>query len=733
MINFAIDYIALGQYEAAALVCQQAIVDDPQQLSSYWYLGLVRLLQQDQAEAEAVWFSATVAIDPIVVEAGLVELMQILQSEVEPQLQRGQPHLAEQLCWQLLGLEASLPDVHLQLGRAVALQGRLEEAIEHWQKAIELQSDLAEAYCQQATAFQKLEQWEKAIGAYKQAIELQPNSQSENSSLSQPIWRLHYNLGLCLGQQHCWQEAIEQFNQAIQIQPDFAPAYGDRGWALLQLGHRDAAMANWQTALWHKSGYAQTYILWVNTWVNPLNGSGLSPETIQRAKWLEMLSSLDLLSSSPFDSPDFNKADLNEADFDKADQVAHQSLGTTPTTQPVELQATQLNYSSDRNYPVINCEISHRFYETTWDWVKVQEITDRYIALDQPSLIELNSPKTLDREVHFSFRFGQLMPLPGTFVVNIPDGKFWLNSNQTSNAIWTADHQLLGDLSPEFPLLSPDHPDKHPRHHSRLLTQEISPDQKIDGTVAVLSGLTNDMYFHWMFDVLPRLDLLQRSGINHDRIDYFLVSNHLPFQQETLQILNIPKTKILETDHHLYIQAKQLIVPSYPSSPAWMSYWVCQWLRKVFFGQTKIAKSRSDRLYITRKIAANRRIINEPAVIALLSQLGFRCVDLESLSVIEQAALLANAEVVVSPHGSGLTNTIFCQPGTKVIEIFSPHYVYPCYWLISNLLELDYYYLTGTIPEGFYLHKCLYPDARTEDILLDLVDLQQVLNLAGVI
>jgi capsular polysaccharide biosynthesis protein len=143
--------------------------------------------------------------------------------------------------------------------------------------------------------------------------------------------------------------------------------------------------------------------------------------------------------------------------------------------------------------------------------------------------------------------------------------------------------------------------------------------------------------------------------------------------------------------------------------------------------------SGGDRIYITRQNATNRRIINEREVRDLLSQFGFQCVALESLSVMEQAALLAKAEVIVAPHGGGLTNTVFCQPGTKVIEIFSPQYVYVCYWLISNLVELDYYYLTGIVPEGYYLHHFLYPDARTEDIWVDLRDLSNVLNLAGVV
>lgn len=102
------------------------------------------------------------------------------------------------------------------------------------------------------------------------------------------------------------------------------------------------------------------------------------------------------------------------------------------------------------------------------------------------------------------------------------------------------------------------------------------------------------------------------------------------------------------------------------------------------------------------------------------------------MSVTQQAALLANAKAIVSPHGSALTNLVFCNKGTKVIEIFSPEYVYHCYWLVSNILGLEYYYVLGERPEGFYLHQFLNPNPRLEDIFVDPDKLLDILKFAGV-
>jgi len=249
----------------------------------------------------------------------------------------------------------------------------------------------------------------------------------------------------------------------------------------------------------------------------------------------------------------------------------------------------------------------------------------------------------------------------------------------------------------------------------------------------VLSGLMNHLYFHWMLDVLPRIELLRRSKIDFAEIDYFYIDDRLPFQQETLQILGIPTAKFLRSDRFLHFQARKLIAPSYPGSVAWMPKWTCEFLRNHFLGQATATTSSGDRLYISRRSATNRRIVNEDVVIERLIQVGFQVVTFEQCSVIEQAVLMSTAKVVIAPHGGGLTNLVFCSPGTKVIELFSPNYVYPCYWFVSNLAGLEYYYLLGELPFGFHIHQQLYSDPRVEDIYIDLDKLLEVMKLADAI
>ena len=84
------------------------------------------------------------------------------------------------------------------------------------------------------------------------------------------------------------------------------------------------------------------------------------------------------------------------------------------------------------------------------------------------------------------------------------------------------------------------------------------------------------------------------------------------------------------------------------------------------------------------------------------------------------------------PHGSGLSNLVFCQSDMTVIELFSPFYVYPCYWLVANLVKLNYFYVIGEAIGSYHFHKFIYPDSREEDIYLDCQRLREVMALAGI-
>ncbi|MGB3237229.1 MAG: glycosyltransferase 61 family protein [Geitlerinemataceae cyanobacterium] len=680
-------HLEQGDYQNSIVLYEKSIELQPKTASHYWYLGLSYLLQGDELEAQSIWVSPFIEKSPEDFAAGMAELLAFLQEKADRYLNTHQAEIAEMIYWQILEIDADNFEVYTNLGKALSEQSRYDEAIFCWKKAIELEPRQLEAYQLQGEVFDKLEQFEDAISCYTQALEIERTS------------KIFYHCGLCYLHLNQVERSIECFKQLIQIQPTFAPAYSDLGYAFSQISKPDEAIAYFDKALQIEFRFATAYLASVDTKINQ-----------------------DCLS---FDG--IANRLLSQVNYERSSQVQ-------TTTKSIEIgkDVEPERVTTDRKETYT--ETPQGFYETTRDWSVSSALENtHYITVFDNNKINLKSPKTVDRSIHFSFRFGKQIQLPNSFVAVIPDGRYWLNASQTRSATISSDNCLLGDLSPESPILEPGHPEQHPSKHSILSLDYLPKAYRINGTVAILSGLLNDVYFHWMFDILPRFELLKRSGLDLSAIDFFVIDNKTQFQQESLEIFKIPKSKVLNISQTSHIQATQLIAPSFPGSIAWMPPWTCNFLRHHFLtSENSYLSHVNRRIYISRGNAKSRRVLNEDEVIQLLEKLGFVSVTLESMSVVEQASILGNASVVIAPHGSGLTNLAFCQPGTKVIEIFSPNYVYHCYWLVSNSIDLEYYYLLGETLPGFYLQKLVYPDERHEDIFVEIGKLRQILEFAKI-
>lgn len=75
------------------------------------------------------------------------------------------------------------------------------------------------------------------------------------------------------------------------------------------------------------------------------------------------------------------------------------------------------------------------------------------------------------------------------------------------------------------------------------------------------------------------------------------------------------------------------------------------------------------RIYVSRRLAGARQVVNEPEVFTILQELGFQSVCLEQISLTEQVKLFRESEAIVGPHGAGLANIVFSGPGTTLIEL----------------------------------------------------------------
>ena len=126
----------------------------------------------------------------------------------------GQMEMAERSCHELL---KSFPDslnVINVLGAALQVQGKFQEAVQAFDRAIALSPDFAEAHSNRGNALKELGQLDESVASYDKAIRLKPDFSD--------AW---FNRGNALKDIGELDQAVESYNKTLEIRPDFAPAH----------------------------------------------------------------------------------------------------------------------------------------------------------------------------------------------------------------------------------------------------------------------------------------------------------------------------------------------------------------------------------------------------------------------------------------------------------------------------------------------------------------------------
>ena len=135
------------------------------------------------------------------------------------------------------------------LGNALLQKGDVDEAMVHFQQALQINPNYAEVHYNFGFALLQKGNLDEAIAHCQRALQIKPG-----------YAEAHINLGLALLQKGQVDEAMVHFQQALQIKPDNAKAHVNLGGALLQKGEVDEAIAQYQKALQIKPGYAEAHI-----------------------------------------------------------------------------------------------------------------------------------------------------------------------------------------------------------------------------------------------------------------------------------------------------------------------------------------------------------------------------------------------------------------------------------------------------------------------------------------
>ncbi len=168
------------------------------------------------------------------------------------------------------------------------------------------------------------------------------------------------------------------------------------------------------------------------------------------------------------------------------------------------------------------------------------------------------------------------------------------------------------------------------------------------------------------------LSILETMGIKREKI---VQTGNTWIECEHVLILSFLSFGHLHTPSHYYIKACDDILSNLT---------------------TPLTVKPTKKIFVSRKNAQLRRLINESELYEDLIDMGFTICDPGDYSPEEQASLFSTAELVVGSHGMGIANCAFSKNLKLLVEIMPTSWNRVSYYRLAQLRDVKYacYWIT---------------------------------------
>lgn len=195
--------------------------------------------------------------------------------------------------------------------------------------------------------------------------------------------------------------------------------------------------------------------------------------------------------------------------------------------------------------------------------------------------------------------------------------------------------------------------------------------RRVDGPILPLGGRGTGNRGHFLCEHLPRL-LLARERIGASfPLKTLLTPGHAGWQTEYLVRLGEDPANVVEGSRGTVFCPEVLFVPNLSTGSIVDLYepGIYREIARRF--KSGLPPRRGDRrLFVTRKDAPSRRLLNEDKVFAAFRNAypGLELVSMSGMSLQQQIALFSEAQLVVGAHSQAFRNVLYCE-GALTIQL----------------------------------------------------------------
>ena len=208
-------------------------------------------------------------------------------------------------------------------------------------------------------------------------------------------------------------------------------------------------------------------------------------------------------------------------------------------------------------------------------------------------------------------------------------------------------------------------------------------------------------YYHWICESIFRLWMVHKSL---DQLTLILPETykHADFIMGSIEPFGITNIYYVPSGKSIFVRNLCLpqIKPICDSYNALQVRQVRRFYRNYVKEREKNVSIDSERLYVSRKYAGRRSVINEEEILGILKKFDFTIFYPEKHNFLDQVVIFAEVKFLVGEHGSGLTNMLFIKKGASLLELHK-----------NNTNELDhpsclFWYLAEGLGVNYYHQSC---------------------------
>lgn len=230
-ISLAVQYIQQGQVGKAEEICKNILSAYPFHADALHYLG-VTALQQGHPGRAVKLIDRAIRIDSH--RKNCHENHPIAGPTEQPST----PTINQGARARVTRLNPDSADALYNLGLALNLQGRIEDAVFNFLKALELNPRDGSTLYNLGCIYRSQGQDEKAIDFFRRTLEIEPSNASA-----------YNNLGIVLNATGRSEEALTYYKKALAVNPNAADVYTNLGCAFRQLQRIDEAVKSFKKAI----------------------------------------------------------------------------------------------------------------------------------------------------------------------------------------------------------------------------------------------------------------------------------------------------------------------------------------------------------------------------------------------------------------------------------------------------------------------------------------------------